>query len=154
MALFTTRSNPLDEAWRAGESPYRGTLGPNRESASDPASFRNGFVAGVKDSPKFSNFFNEGTFSSETAQRSQEKINQASRNIWANFKNPADNKFADDFLAKYSEGITRRIIAREHAVDPTDLNALASLVSEPAPSGSNEKSQETVGKFPNQGVQV
>ena len=151
MALFTTRSNPLDEAWRAGESPYRGTLGPNRESASDPASFRNGFVAGVKDSPKFSNFFNEGTFSSETAQRSQEKLNQASQNIWANFKNPADNEFADDFLRKYSEGVVRGIIGEQDAVDPKNL---AYLVSEPATSGSNEKSQETVGKFPNQGVQV
>lgn len=151
MALFTTRSNPLDEAWRAGESPYRGTLGPNRESASDPASFRNGFVAGVKDNPRFNNFINQGTFSSETAQRSQEKLNQASQNIWASFKNPADNKFADDFLAKYSEGVVRGIIGEQDAVDPKNLDY---LVSEPAPSGSNEKSQETVGKFPNQGVQV
>ena len=85
MALFTTSSNPLDEAWRAGESPYRGTLGPNRESASDPASFRNGFVADTKDNPKFARFFTDGNFSSETAQRSQEKINQASQNIWASF---------------------------------------------------------------------
>jgi len=74
MGLFTTRSNPFDEAWRAGDSPYRGTLGPNKEFASDPASFRNGFVASLRDNPKFDNFVNEGTFSSETAQRSQDKI--------------------------------------------------------------------------------
>lgn len=153
MALFTTRSNPLDEAWRAGEGPYRGTLGPNRESDSDPVSYRSGFVANVKDNPNFARFFADGNFSSETAQRSQEKINQASRNIWANFKNPADNKFADDFLAKYSEGVIRGIIAKEDAVDPTNPD-LSRLASEPAPSGSNEKSQSTVGKFPTQGVQV
>ena len=151
MALFTTKSNPLDEAWRAGDSPYRGTLGPNREFASDPASFRNGFVASLKDSPKFDNFFNGATFSSDTAQRSQEKINQAANSIWSNFKNREDNKFADDFLTKYSEGIVRGIIAQEDAVDPKNLS---NLVSQSAPAGSNEKSPETVGKFPNQGVQV
>jgi len=151
MGLFTTRSNPFDEAWRAGDSPYRGTLGPNRESSSDPASFRNGFVASLKDNPKFDNFVNEGTFSSETAQRSQDKIKQASQSVWANFKNPEDNKFADDFLSKYSEGVVRGIIAEEDAVDPKNLGY---LVSQNAPAGSNEKSPETVGKFPNQGVQV
>jgi hypothetical protein len=151
MGLFTTRSNPFDEAWRAGDSPYRGTLGPNRESSSDPASFRNGFVASLKDNPKFDNFVNEGTFSSETAQRSQDKINQASKSIWSNFKNPEDNKFADDFLSKYSEGVVRGIIAEEDAVDPKNLGY---LVSQNAPAVSNEKSPETVGRFPNQGVQV
>lgn len=151
MALFTTKSNPLDEAWRAGEGPYRGTLGPNRESDSDPVSYRSGFVANVKDNPNFARFFADGNFSSDTAQQSQEKLNQASQNIWANFKNPADNKFADDFLAKYSEGVIRGIIKEEDAVDPKNLNY---LVSQPAPAGSNEKSQSTVGKFPNQGVQV
>lgn len=151
MALFTTKSNPLDETWRAGEGPYRGTLGPNRESDSDPVSYRSGFVANVKDNPNFARFFADGNFSSDTAQQSQEKLNQASQNIWANFKNPADNKFADDFLAKYSEGVIRGIIKEEDAVDPKNLDY---LVSQPAPAGSNEKSQSTVGKFPNQGVQV
>jgi hypothetical protein len=151
MAFSRDYTNPQDREWRAGKSPYEKTLGPNRESTSDPASFRSGFVAALKDSPRFNSFYSEGTFPIDAADRSQKKINQASRSVWANFKNPEDNKFADDFLAKYSQSVIRGIIAEEDAVDPKNLDY---LVSEPAPAGSNEKSQSTVGKFPNQGVQV
>jgi hypothetical protein len=152
MAAFSRDySSPQEREWRAGKSPYEKTLGPNRESASDPASFRSGFVAALKDSPRFNSFYSEGTFSDDTANRSQEKINQASKNVWANFERPEDNERSNKFLKAYSEGVVRRIIAKEDAVDPKNLDY---LVSAPAPAGSNENSQSTVGKFPNQGVQV
>lgn len=153
MAFSRDYTNPQEREWRAGKSPYEKTLGPNRESASDPASFRSGFVAALKDNPRFNSFYSEGTFSDDTANRSQEKINQASKSVWANFEKPEDNERSNKFLKDYSLGVISGIIAKEDAVDPTNPELLR-LVSEPAPSGSNEKSQSTVGKFPTQGVQV
>jgi hypothetical protein len=148
-SLFSRRLNyPSDDAVRQGNSPNEGTIGPNPESRITPDSFKRGWVSKLNRSPRAQTFYQE-TFPADTADLAQKKINQASRTGFSTFANPDDNRFADDFLLKYSEAVRRGIIEEDRAVFPENLQFLS---SEPAAAGSNEKSKETAGKFPSQGV--
>ena len=88
-------SSPQDQAWREEKSPYSGTLGPNR-TASD---FTNAFAAKLKDNPDNENFYRGSSSTQETAQKSQQKINQFALSQKPAFSNPNDNPFAKDFLS-------------------------------------------------------
>lgn len=141
-------SSPQDQAWRAGKSPYSGTLGPNRTTSD----FKDTFVADLKDNPRYENFYSGSNFNQETAQKSQQKIDQSSTTQEPVFSNPGDNPFAKDFLSKYSEGVARGLISEEDRVGADKLNIFA---SQPAAAGSSEKNQNTTNQFPGQsGIQI
>lgn len=143
-----SKSSPQDQTWREGKSPYSGTLGPNR-TASD---FTDAFVAKLRDNPDYEGFYGGSNFNQETAQLSQQKIDQAAASREPAFDNPADNPFAKDFLAKYSEGVARGLISEEDRVGEDKLSILA---SQPATAGSSEKNPNTANQFPGQGgIQV
>ena len=144
-------TSPVDKAWRTGESPDRGTLGPNRKADADPNSFKDTFVSKLQDNPGYKNFYNESVFSADTADASQQKIDEQSKTTDSTFKNPSDTRLANDFLTKYSEGVNRGLIQEEDAVTPGNLNA---FTSEPAAARISEKDPNTVNKFPSQGVSI
>lgn len=137
-------SSPQDQTWREGKSPYSGTLGPNRAAAD----FTDAFVSKLKDNPGYENFYGGSNFNQETAQKSQQKINQSATTQEPAFLNPDDNPFAKDFLSKYSEGVTRGLISEEDRVGPDKLSILA---AQPATAGSSEKNPGTTNQFPGQG---
>lgn len=144
-------SSPADQAWRTGEGPYQGTLGPNRSADTDPTAFTNRFVTELRSNPDYKNFYSKNIFSSDTAKASQDKINTSSTEDSATFKNPLDNTFANDFLSKYSEGVARGLIEEDRAVRPDNL---ARLTTEPATAASSAKDPNTANKFPSQGVAI
>jgi len=144
-------TSPADQAWRTGESPDRGTLGPNRKADTDPTSFKDTFVSKLRDNPGYKNFYNGSVFSADTAAASQQKINEESKTSDSTFKNPNDTRLANDFLTKYSEGVNRGLIQEEDAVTPDNLKA---FTSEPAAARISEKDPNTVNKFPSQGVSI
>lgn len=144
-------TSPADKAWRTGESPDRGTLGPNRKADADPNSFKDTFVSKLQDNPGYKNFYNGSVFSADTAAASQQKIDEQSKTTDSTFKSPNDTRLANDFLTKYSEGVNRGLIQEEDAVTPSNLNA---FTSEPAAARISEKDPNTVNKFPSQGVSI
>lgn len=145
-------TSPADQAWRTGSSPYQGTLGPYRSAESNPNAFKNSFVADLrKDNPDYKNFYSGNVYSAETAAQSQQKINTAAETDTSTFKDPGDKTIADDFLKKYSEGVSRNLIEEDRAVKPENLKE---LTSEPAAAMISSKDPNTVNKFPSQGVGV
>lgn len=147
--LFSkSNTSPTDQAWREGKSPYSGTLGPNR-TATD---FTNAFVSRLKDNPDYNDFYTGSNFTQDTANLAQQKIDMSSQSFNPVFANPADNPFANDFLAKYTQGVSRGLISEEDRVGP---DKLAMLASQPATAGSSQRSPNTVSKFPGEeGIQV
>lgn len=147
MAFFPKDySSPADQAWRSGESPYSGTLGPNRTA--DP--IRDPWAADMKKNPDYANFYANRTFV-DVAPQSQAKIDAASKSDQPNFSNPGDQSFATAFAKNYAQAISRGLVEEDRAVKPGNL---ARLSSESATVGSNESDPNTAGKFPNQGVKV
>lgn len=144
-------TSPADQAWRTGEGPDQGTLGPYRSSDQDPTSFRNSFVTKLRNNPDYKNFYNGSVYSADTAAASQEKINNAAKSSTATFKDLGNNNIANDFLTKYTEGIDRGLIEEDRAVKPENL---AELTSEPAAARISAKDPNTANKFPSQGVSV
>jgi hypothetical protein len=144
-------TSPADQAWRTGKGPDRGTLGPNRKVDTDPTSFRDSFVSKLRDNPGYKNFYNGSIFSADTAAASQQKIDEQSNTSDSTFKDPGDTSIANDFLTKYSEGISRGLVQEEDAVRPENL---AKFTSEPAAARISDKDPNTVNKFPSQGISV
>ena len=144
-------TSPADQAWRTGKGPDRGTLGPNRRSDTDPTSFKDSFVAKLQDNPGYKNFYNGSVYSSDAAAESQQQIKDQSKRTDSTFRNPEDKNLADDFLTKYSEGVSRGLVQEEDAVTSENL---ARFVSEPAAARISDKDPNTVNKFPSQGVSV
>jgi len=138
--------SPAEKFFRAGESPYSGTLGPNRTA--DP--IRDPWAAEVKDNPDYANFYTNRTFEKVVPQ-SQAKIDAAAGTDEPNFANPGDQSFAKDFAKKYAEAISRGLVEEDRAVT---RGSLARISTQYADAGSNEKDPNTAGKFPNQGVSV
>lgn len=141
-------TSPSDQALREGKSPYNETIGPYRSTS--PDSFRNNFVSKLNKNPDFKGFYQQA-FGADTAQESQNKINTAYKSREASFVDDRNNKLANDFLAKYSEGVSRGLVEEDRAVFPENL---AKLVTENATQGSNTREPNTVGAFPSQGVNV
>ena len=144
-------TSPADQAWRTGESPDQGTLGPYRKSDQDPNSFRNSFVTKLRHNPDYKTFYSGNIYSADTAEASQQKINTAAQTAEATFKDPGNNTLANDFLAKYSQGIDRGLIEEDRAIKPENLD---NLTTEPAAARISSKDPNTVNKFPSQGVSV
>jgi hypothetical protein len=144
-------TSPADQAWRTGKGPDRGTLGPNRRADTDSTSFKDSFISKLRDNPGYKNFYNGSIFSADTAAASQQKIDEQSNTSDSTFKDPGDTSIANDFLTKYSEGVSRGLIEEDRAIGPDNL---ARLTSEPAAAGASEKDPNTINKFPSQGVSI
>ena len=144
-------TSPADQAWRTGKGPDRGTLGPNRRADTDSTSFKDAFVSKLRDNPGYKNFYNGSIFSADTAAASQQKIDEQSNTSDSTFKDPGDTSIANDFLTKYSEGISRGLVQEEDAVRPENL---AKFTNEPAAARISDKDPNTVNKFPSQGISV
>jgi hypothetical protein len=150
MSQYFSKSitSPTEQAWERGRPTYSGTLGPNRTAAD----FTNAFVSKLKDNPDYNSFYTGSNFTQDSANLAQQKIDFSAQSFAPSFNNPADNPFAGDFLAKYTEGVNRGLISEEDRVGP---DKLAMLASQPATAGSSQKSPNTVYKFPGEGgIQV
>lgn len=148
--IYSTRkTSPADTAWRRGDSPYSGTLGVFRQADADPQSFRDSWVAKMKDNPEYRDFYRSASFPDETAALSQQKINVAAQSAYSSFPDP-NNKFtADRFLDAYSAAVQRGMIEQDKAVLPENL---AFLTTESATSRINDENVK--GEFPSKGVSV
>ena len=144
-------SGPVKQAWLTGKGPDEGTLGPNRRADTDSTSFKDSFISKLRDNPGYKNFYNGSIFSADTAAASQQKIDEQSNTSDSTFKDPGDTSIANDFLTKYSEGVSRGLIEEDRAIRPDNL---ARLTSEPAAAGTSEKDPNTINKFPSQGVSI
>jgi hypothetical protein len=129
---------PEDTAFMEGRGPAdRSQLGPFPSAVTDPKDFKNSFI-NQKFNPDKSTFWQQ-TFSQETANLSQEKINRASQTDEPNFPDPL-NTLSRDFLVKYSNAIERGLIEPDRAVSS---QSLARFAQEPAASRINTKDQNT-----------
>lgn len=148
MVSFNRRTNIRDEKFLSGDSPYKGTLGPNR----DPDAY-DAFTAKLrKENPSYDEFYSGSRTFNDVTALSQQKIDAAASGAGPGFPNPGDNSFAADFLAKYAEGVQRGFVDPEEAVTS---ESLARMASQPATAASNERSQNTAGRFPGaSGVKV
>ena len=147
-------TNPRDQAWREGKSPYRGSLGPNK-TPDDP--LRDQWMAMFRDSPDAPNFYNDSyTFPGEAAKAAQQKIDDSAWDSqWRG--NPGDEVFAKNFLDSYldkgdgnsAEG--RGLIEEDRIVRPENLDQVATSF---AASGNAKSDPNVVGEFPRDDVAV
>ena len=147
-------TNPRDQAWREGKSPYRGSLGPNK-TPDDP--LRDQWMAKIRDSPDAPNFYNDSyTIPGEAAKAAQEKIDDSAWDSqWRG--NPGDEVFAKNFLDSYldkgdgnsAEG--RGLIEEDRIVRPENLDQVATSF---AASGNAKSDPNVVGEFPRDDVAV
>lgn len=145
---FNTRSDsPSDKAFKRGVSPYNKTLGSTKELSS--VDYKNGFVAGLKDSPEFPGFYSAGRFDDKTSELSQQKINMAASTNNPNFANPEYNNSASGFLAKYAQGVNRGLIEPDKAISSAGL---IRLTQQSATEGSSERDPNTANRFPDSSV--
>lgn len=148
--IYSTRkTSPSDTAWRRGDSPYSGTLGVFKQADTDPQSFRDSWVARMKDNPDYRTFYESARFGDDTAALSQEKINAASGSAYSTFPDPNNKLVADRFLDAYSVSVRRGLIEPDKAIFPENL---ASLTTESATS--RIKDENVKGEFPSRGVAV
>lgn len=138
-------TSPSDQAWRTGKSPDNQISGPNKNLG--PESFRNNFITKSRKNPDFDGFYQQ-VFGAETAQQSQDKLDNAFRTNEALFTDERNNALANDFLSKYSQGVSRGLIEEDRAVFPENLGR---LVTENAIAGSNLKDPNTTTQFPGTG---
>lgn len=150
-AFFNKRYGLDDIAFREGRRPGDGAQqGPEAGRISDPKDFARFFAGQLKNNPDARSMYDTDIFSAETAAASQQKINTAGTTDLP--KNAT--QFARDFAYKYSGpggAIERGLVKVEDAITK---ERLASLITEPATTGTNDKMEDTVGKFPNQGVGI
>lgn len=145
----TRKTSPSDIAWRRGDPPDKGTIGEFKEADTRPESFRDAWVAKMKDNPDYRDFYSSAKFPTETALLSQQKINIASQSAYSNFPDPRNKFAADRFLDAYSASVQRGLIEPEKAVFPENLRYLA---TESATSRINDENIK--GEFPSRGVSV
>ena len=138
-------TGPADQARRAGKSPDVGILGPNPKSASDPNSFKNDFIARYKLNPDSKTFYSQGIFPGETANLSQQKYDEADGSPY--FANPDDQTLANDFVSKYSTGISRGLIEEDRAITSSSVDQFRTKKPREGLGDSNVVS----GKFPGAG---
>ena len=145
----TRKTSPADLAWRRGDAPDSGTLGEFKESDTDPNSFRDSWVAKMKDNPDYRDFYTSAKFPDETAALSQQKIGLASQSAYSNFSDPRNKLTADRFLDAYSVGVQRGLVEQDKAVFPENLAVFA------AESATSRIDDENVkGEFPSRGVSL
>jgi hypothetical protein len=143
-------SSPSEQALRDGDTPYAGFLGPNADMS--PGQKGNQFLqAYLKSSGPDKNVPSGSTFSSEAAAQAENTIKGQIKSTATNFSDPLHKRLGDDFMKKYLNGVDRGLIERDKFIA---ADRLIPLVTEPAAAAISEKDPNTVGKFPNQGVQV
>ena len=149
--FFNKRYGLDDLAFREGRRPGDGAQqGPEAERISDPRDFARFFAGQIKNNPDAGSMYDTDIFSAETSAASQQKINVAGAT------DLPDNatRFARDFAYKYSGpggAIERGLVKPEDAITKERLSV---LMTQPATTGTNSKMEDTVGKFPSQGVKV
>jgi hypothetical protein len=128
--FFNKRYGIDDLAFREGRRPGDGAQqGPEAERISDPRDFARFFAGQIKNNPDAGSMYDTDVFSAETAAASQQKINVAGA-----------TDLPDRGLVKPEDAITKE--------------RLSVLMTQPATTGTNSKMEDTVGKFPSQGVKV
>ena len=138
-----------DQAFRSGIRPGENArLGPNQSAITNPRDFANKFVNLRFNPDAKANLWNSNVFPADVAAASQNKINAAAATDYPAFAGPEDNKFAWDFLQKYSGpggAIERGLIEPERAVTKEMLDR---LTTQPATFGTSQRDPNTVSKFP------
>lgn len=147
--------------------PYSGTLGPNKTPIDV---MRDQWLADMRDNPDYKNFYSGARTFAEVAPFSQQKIDESMNKWYADFENPGDNAFAQNFLEHYSEGFTTKNrnntaeakgllgtnigddgITNLNVVSPENLGQIATA---DAASASAINDSNVAGKFPSQGVEI
>ena len=122
MAIFSQDySSPSDQAVRDKRSVSANTTGPNAPAKTDPASYRNEFVAKFKDSNPRSFEIYSQVFSAKDAQDTQQKIDGLSDQ--PNFTDKGDQAIAKDFVSKYAEGVKRALLPEDEAINQQTIAA-------------------------------
>ena len=147
----TRKTSPADLAWRRGDAPDSGTLGEFKESDTDPNSFRDAWVAKMRDNPDYRDFYTGAKFPDETAALSQQKLNIASQSPYSNFSDPRNKFVADRFLDAYALSVRRGLIESDKAIRP-DNEGLLALTTESATSRIDDENVK--GEFPSRGVSI
>ena len=143
------RTGPAADAFARGERPGGEMLGRFKKGIFDPKQLDNPFLS-QKGNPDPSGFAANNQFSSDVAAQSEQKMVNLSQTDAPSFGDDRDIA-ANEFLAKYAQSVDRGLIAQEERISSATLGRIA---SQPAAAGSNERSPNTAGKFPNQGVNV
>lgn len=142
-------TNPDEQAFRAGKRPSENPrLGPNQGGVVDPKDFANDFIKLKFNPDAKANLWNSNVFGADVAANSQTKIDRAASTDLPAFANPDDNKFAWDFLVKYSGpggAIERGLVEPDRAVTK---EMLAKLSTQPATFGTSPRDPNTVNRFP------
>jgi len=140
---FTRNNGPDDRAFLEGRGPAdRSQIGPFPSAITDPKDFKNAFIS-QRFNPEKSTFWQQA-FSQETADLSQQKINEAAQSDAPNFPESL-NTLSRDFLSKYSGpdgAIQRGLIEPDRAISKYSVVAFA---QEPAASRINTKDPNTAG---------
>lgn len=150
-------TNPRDREFRAGKSPYKGSLGHNKTPenwATDQ------WTASMRDNPDWKNFWSDAyTFPGDNAAAAQQKVDDLAWITDANFGpgNEGQTAFANNFLAHYldkgdgnsAEG--RGLIEDDRIVKPENLDQVATST---ATSANAVRDPNVVGKTPSNSVVV
>jgi hypothetical protein len=144
-------SSPSEQALRDGDTPWAGILGPNPNLSPGQSAGNRFLQAYVKSAGPDKNVPSGATFSSEAAAQAENTLRGQVQASGTNFADPLHKKLGDDFMQKYLNGVDRGLIERDKFIA---ADRLIPLVTEPAAAAISEKDPNTVGKFPNQGVQV
>ena len=147
--LSKRRTGPFDDAFARGDKPGGEMLGRFRKGIFDPRQLDNPFLS-QRDNPDPGGFTGNSQFTSDLAAQSEQKLRDLSFTDLSSFGDDRDAA-ASDFLAKYAQSVDRGLIGEEERISSATLGRIA---SQPAAAGSNERSQNTAGKFPSQGVNV
>jgi len=143
------RTGPADDAFARGDRPGGEMLGRFKKGIFDPRQLDNPFLS-QRDNPDPGGFADNSQFTSDVAAQSEQKMRDLSQTDFSSFGDDRDAA-ASDFLAKYAQSVERGLIGEEERISSATLGRIA---SQPAAAGSNERSPNTAGKFPNQGVNV
>lgn len=144
-------SSPSEQALRDGDTPWAGILGPNPNMSPGQSGANQFLQAYLKSAGPDKNVPSGSTFSSEAAAQAENTIKDQIATKETNFSDPLHKRLGDDFMKKYLSGVDRGLIERDKFIA---ADRLIPLVTEPAAAAISEKDPNTVGKFPNQGVQV
>lgn len=144
-------SSPSEQALRDGDPPYAGFLGPNADKSPGKKEGNQFLQAYLKSSGPDKNVPDGATFSSEAALQAEDTMRGKIQTSEPTFPDPFYNQLAGDFMKKYLNGVDRGLIERDKFIA---ADRLIPLVAEPAAAAISEKDPNTVGRFPNQGVQV
>jgi hypothetical protein len=144
-------SSPSEQALRDGDTPYAGILPPDANLSPGQPGANQFLQAYLKSSGPDKNVPSGATFSAKAAAQAKNTIERQIQSPATNFSNPLHKRLGDDFMKKYLNGVDRGLIERDKFIA---ADMLIPLTTESAAAAINEKDPNTVGKFPNQGVQV